>query len=192
MVPGGSYLNTCNNVRFDPATNLLDADCESKPRGAWEGEAVRSGEPFNITGCIVNSILNADGDLYCYTEKPWGNGHVIPQGSYLASCAHTRVINNVLIAYCDDSSDTAYKVELDLNKCRWGGDISNDHGSLICEPAVAAETATPGLVKPVAVEPGVVKPVMVAPDGPATGGTTTDAAKEGGRKKKRNDRGERG
>lgn len=189
MVPGGSYLDTCKNVRFDAATNRLDADCEATPRGTWEGEAVHSGDPFYITDCIPNSIFNANGDLYCYAGKPWGKGRVIPQGSYLASCAHSRVVNNVLMAKCDDSSDDAHSADLNLNECRWGGDISNNHGSLTCEKAAEAEGAPPALVKPALVSPSVVKPVMVAPVAPAAGGTTTDAKE---RRKKRREKGERG
>jgi hypothetical protein len=193
MVPGGSYLDTCKNVRFDPATNRLDADCEATPRGTWEGEAVRSGDPFYVTDCLPNSIFNANGDLYCYTSKPWGKGRVVPQGSYLASCAHSRVVNNVLMARCDDSSDEAHSADLNLNECSWGGDISNNHGSLTCEETVAE--GAPALVKPVAVEPGVVKPVSIAPLAPPTGGATeatspADPKKREG--KRRRDRGERG
>src|SRR4051812_34496065 len=78
MVPGGSYLNSCKNIKFDPATNILDADCEVNERGAFEGYPVHAGGGFNITGCIPNSIFNDDGELYCFTDKPWGAGRVIP------------------------------------------------------------------------------------------------------------------
>lgn len=189
MVPGGSYLDTCKNVRFDPATGRLDADCEATPRGAWEGEAVRSGDPFYVTGCTPNSIFNANGDLYCYADRPWGKDRVIPQGSYLASCAHSRVVNNVLMARCDDSSDDAHSADLNLNECRWGGDISNNQGSLACEK-VAGGAAAP-LVKPVAIAP-VTKPVTIAPVAAGPGGGTAPAEPRDREKRKKRERGERG
>jgi hypothetical protein len=189
MVPGGSYLDTCKNVSFDPATNVLHATCQGNERHGFEGERVHSSDGLNISGCVPNSIYNDDGDLYCFTAKPWGEGFVIPDGSYRASCARSHVVNNVLIANCDMTNDDTLTAELNLNECRWGGDISNYHGSLQCEKLAAAEGAGAPLVKPALVTPSVVKPVTIAPVEPATGGTTTDA-KEG--RKKRREKGERG
>jgi hypothetical protein len=169
MVPGGSYLNSCKDVQFDPATNLLSATCDfNDPGGLWaKGEPVR-GAPFNVTGCADNSIWNDNGSLYCLASKPWGHGRVIPKGSYIDTCSVRRVVNNVLIAECGYEDGKSRSTEVNLNGCKWGGDISNDNGALKCESVIGGLTheftPTPDeVVKPVAVEPAVVKPVEVLP-----------------------------
>jgi hypothetical protein len=186
MIPGGSYTNSCTDITFDAATNRLYATCDfNDPGGLWmKGEPVRSSEGFDITGCVANSVFNDDGMLYCFTETPWGNGRRIPDGSYRATCTRSRVANNVLIAECDDSRDETVYTELNLNDCRWGGDISNQSGRLRCELAAAA--AAP-LVKPVEVAP-LVKQVTIAPTGPADDGATEPDTKT----RKRHDRRPRG
>ena len=195
-VPAGSYLNSCKDVSFDPATNVLTADCERSRSGSlFEGEKLRT-QPFNITGCAENSIWNDNNMLYCLTSKPWGQEHVIPNGSYIQTCSDRRVINNVLIAQCGDGHGNSRSATLDLNSCKWGGDISNDHGALRCEPVIAgvAKQLVPPesapLVKPVAVEP-LVKPVTIAPIEPADS-SESDKNEGSAKKKRRGKRGERG
>ena len=197
MVPAGSYLNSCRDVSFNPATNLLDALCDFNDPGGLmaKGEPVK-GPPFNVTGCVENSIWNDNGQLYCFTDKAWGRDRVIPRGSYIATCTRRRVVNNVLLAECDDSNDDTHFAQLNLNGCKWGGDISNDNGRLKCESMLATHThefqpsAPAPLVKPVAVEPAVVKPVTVTPLDPADPSATDDPGGE--KRKKRRSREERG
>lgn len=196
-VPSGSYLNSCKDVSFDPATNILTADCERSRSGALiEGEKLQT-TPFNITGCAEGSIWNDNNMLYCLTAEAWGHDHVIPKGSYIDTCTNRRVVNNVLIAECGSSSGSRTG-ELNLDGCRWGGDISNNHGRLQCEAIIAgvgardADASQPTqVVKPVAVEPGLVKPVAIVPLTPADPTATEDATADK-KKKRRRDRAERG
>lgn len=200
MVPGGSYLNSCKDVRYDPATHMLSADCERNAPGGLmaQGEKVDR-PPLNISGCAENSIWNDDGDLYCLAAKPWGYGHVVPKGSYIETCSNRRVVNNVLLAECGTGSEGSRTTELNLNGCTWGADISNNHGQLECQPVIGSaarefqpsgsEPETGGLVKPVTVQP-LVKPVAISPAEPASSPPTGD--KKGRNKKDRKDRGERG
>lgn len=197
MIPGGSYVNSCKDIVFDAATNLLYATCDFNAPGGLmaKGEPVRSAQGFNVAACIPNSIFNDNGSLYCFTGKPWGTGHAIPEGSYRASCTRSRVMNNVLTAECDDSDDETHFAQLNLNGCKWGGDISNDNGQLKCQSIIGLHTpsVTLGpapLVTPVAVEPAVVKPMMMTPLAPAIPSPTEDTG--GGKKKKKRGGGERG
>lgn len=193
MVPGGSYLDSCKEIVFDAAANLLYATCDfNDPGGIMaKGMPVRSSQGFDISGCVANSIFNDNGSLYCFTEKPWGNGHAIPEGSYRASCTRSRVVNNVLVAECDDTNDETRFAELNLNECQWGGDIANDNGRLRCQAAVASATPvvpeSPAvLVKPVTIQP-LVKPVLITPNTASEPAPTEDE-----RRNKKRRRGERG
>lgn len=198
MIPSGSYVDSCKEIVFDAATSLLYATCDfNDPGGIMaKGEPVRSSEGFDISGCVANSIFNDNGSLYCFTQKAWGKEHAIPEGSYRASCTRSRVVNNVLLAECDDSSDDTHFAQLNLNDCQWGGDIGNDGGRLRCEPALASATpaqpnAPQGLIKPVAIQP-LVKPAIIAPLAPAVPAATESEGDGTKKKRRRGDRGERG
>lgn len=196
MVPGGSYLDSCRDIVFDAAKSLLYATCTHRdPEGIWaKGEDVRSSEGFDVSYCVDNSIFNDDGSLYCFAKAPWGHKQAIPEGSYRASCTRSRVVNNVLIAQCDDRSDETTYTQLNLNECRWGGDIANVGGHLSCEKLAAGEAPSSApLVKPVSIAPGIVKPVTIAPvtAPPGGAGTAPEETRKKGEKKKR-DRGQRG
>ena len=189
-VPSGSYLDSCKGVSFDPATNLLRANCISANEG---GQFEIATSPLDTSNCAEGSIWNDDGQLYCLAKAAWGKGATVPPGSYIATCTQRSVVNDVLMAQCGRPGGESSHSALNLKECRWGGDISNQNGVLTCEPAMvqlAPVEAAPGGVKLAPVEPGIVKPVGIAPVPPADASAAPDDGDS--KKKKRRNRGERG
>ena len=207
-VPSGSYLNSCTNVSFDPATKVLTANCKAINEGSYFKIGT---SPLNTSNCADNSIWNDDGQLYCLSATAWGDRFTIPPGSYIQTCANKQVMNNVLMARCGTGSGGAYQANLNLNDCEWGGDISNQHGVLRCQTkpltakslmptttesegsqSVGASDLKPSAVKPLIVPQGIVQPVTLSPIAPAGSSDAGDEDSGKRKKKQKHDRGERG
>lgn len=213
-VPGGSYLESCKYVQYDPDTATVHAACNRGSGGIFgEGEPVV--RQYDVAGCKAGTIWNDHGDLYCIAEQPWGHGRVIPNGSYINSCSARRVENNVLIAECGKSGSGTRYSSLNLLNCDWSQDISNQNGNLSCVPGstpavepkkfmpidlISAPPPTP-ILRPVQVAPAVESMSTVVPaDEPGSTGEADEkeqagektGKKERKRKKRRHGPGERG
>ena len=70
-VPGGSYLQSCTNVRM--FGDRLVAECR-RADGSWDRSAL------NVSRCI-GGLANANGQLTCsYGEPGYGSSHERPYG----------------------------------------------------------------------------------------------------------------
>lgn len=136
-VPAGSYLRTCRVPKATSAT--LSAECAGR-EGRWISSTL------SYPRCGGADIANRHGWLACVTalRENWG-GHVLPPGSWLATCPYGAVEGTVLRASCLTGSQVGSGVplidparegwdttRLDLARCPHGADIANIRGQLTC------------------------------------------------------------
>jgi hypothetical protein len=124
--PNGTYLKTCSKIYFDGKT--LTATCR------WGGSfQFWDKTSITVAMCDGGDIWNNRGALYCYARRgTWGDGTVVPRGSYLDSCGGENVHGTVLEAACKNRSGEPTPTSLQLNNCRMGSNISNIDGQLVC------------------------------------------------------------
>jgi hypothetical protein len=142
--PGGSYVQTCRDIRT--RGNTLEADCQAG-NGQWHRTSLR-----NYNSCN-GGVVNDQGTLRCgsdlggynnggnydrdrdndrdrgrYQGGSYQNG--VPGGSYTQTCQDIRVSGDTLKATCKKGNGQWKKTSLDdFNQC---SDIANNNGKLRC------------------------------------------------------------
>lgn len=117
--PGGSYADSCRNIQMKGST--LHAVCKS-----LDGRELPTS--LKDANRCAEGVANINGILNCESSG------VLPPGSYIATCRDVRLQGTALYATCNDGKDHWLSAALrDANKCN--GDISNQNGTLRCEPA---------------------------------------------------------
>ncbi|MFG1365757.1 CVNH domain-containing protein [Xanthobacter versatilis] len=129
-VPGGSYLNSCNNVQVRRGRDLT-AFCATR-RGNWVQTRLN-----DFPSCR-GDISNQDGQLWCVRGRPLPpppapGPQPLPPGSYQRSCRNAFVgPDNVLRAQCRAGGHVWIPAAVNLRYC-WGArDIANFNGQLTC------------------------------------------------------------
>jgi hypothetical protein len=126
-IPGGSYADSCRNIRFDGGS--LTARCR-RLDGAWRNTWLPNAD--NCDGNIVNN----NGQLECVVERgrDWDrddNSEGGPSGPYERSCANIRMDGYTLKASCQRNDGSWRWTELDYAyDC--DGYIRNINGRLAC------------------------------------------------------------
>jgi hypothetical protein len=116
--PGGSYAQTCRDIRT--RGDDLTAMCQTM-NGQWTASTLD-----HYDRCS-GEIVNDDGQLQC-TRR---GGRLVPVGSYSQSCRNVYVRGDVLRAQCQDRDGNWRWSQLDdWDDCRRG--IVNDDGRLRC------------------------------------------------------------
>jgi hypothetical protein len=121
---GGSYLQTCNNVRQHG--NRISASCRNAGGGYQ-----RSHLNLPCNGDIANN----NGSLVCSRGGYGGGGGFgyAPGGSYQSSCRGARMQNgSMLYAQCQATNGYYNNTSLNVGRCRPGTDIANINGQLAC------------------------------------------------------------
>ncbi len=124
-VPGGSYQQTCHDIRSDGYT--LSARCQ-RVDGGWNNTSL------NYTGCR-GEIINDDGNLRCGGDGGYAPGYGgwqggLPAGSYQQTCRDIRSSDSTLYARCRRVDGGWNNTSLNYRGCR--GEIINDDGNLRC------------------------------------------------------------
>ncbi len=137
-VPGGSYLQSCDDARTHG--NRLHASCRTA-----NGGFTRS----SLTLPCDGDIANQNGYLVCSPRghypggpgyrppggpgyRPPGYGYA-PPGSYQSSCRNARMEGgSVLVASCQATNGYYNQTSLNVNRCFQGTDIANINGQLTC------------------------------------------------------------
>ena len=125
--PGGSYEDSCTNVRFDGDT--LTASCR-RHNGTWKNTWLP-----NADNCDGNIVPNDNGQLECagYHDRDWyrDNSDGGPSGSYERNCTNIRMDGYTLKATCQRNNGSWRWTELeDAYDC--DGHIANYDGHLVC------------------------------------------------------------
>ena len=116
--PGGSYSQTCREVRT--RGDDLTAVCQTMS-GQWVESTLD-----HYDRCM-GEIVNDDGQLQC-TRR---GGRTVPPGSYSQTCRYVYVRGDFLRAQCQDRDGNWRWSQLnDWDDCRRG--IVNDDGRLRC------------------------------------------------------------
>jgi hypothetical protein len=141
--PKYSYLATCPVHDYAAATGTLTAQCYRELNAG----SLTTSLPF--LGCDPNAdIRNEDGTLYCTAPSgAWGEGHVLPAGSYQQTCWQMGVMTSVgphhtkhvfLSGICainlggGNQGHTGASIDLIAQQCA-GRDIWNGQGVLRCD-----------------------------------------------------------
>jgi hypothetical protein len=128
-VPGGSYLQSCNDARTHG--NRLHASCRTAGGGYTRS---------SLTLPCDGDIANQNGYLVCSPRgyrpggpgsRPPGYGYA-PGGSYQSSCRNARMQGSVLVASCQATNGYYNQTSLNVNRCFQGTDIANINGQLAC------------------------------------------------------------
>ena len=131
QVPGGSYTQTCQNIRVSGDT--IYATCQMMNSSRWRDTALRD---FDRCGGEINNI---NGELRCigssYQQYQYPNQRYyrdqVPQGSYTQSCQNIRVSGDTIYATCQTMNSGWRETALrDFDRC--GGEITNINGELHC------------------------------------------------------------
>lgn len=137
--PGGSYRQTCRDVRVHGST--LSATCQDQG-GNWRNTELRNFDRCN------GEIQNLNGNLSC-TGGNYGDRrdhdydrdrdhdrdhdrdyNRYPRGSYSQTCSNIQVNGNTLNATCQKKNGRTRNTSLrNFRDCR---DIENDNGKLRC------------------------------------------------------------
>jgi hypothetical protein len=138
--PGGSYLQSCTDIRMDG--DRLSARC-SAANGA------RHRSSIDVHGCRDGDLANVDGQLQCNRSgygrdrndygrdrdhdgyRRGGNADALPGGSYRQSCSGAYVNGNRLTATCTSDNGPRITSSVDLGRCN-NVDIANRNGRLDC------------------------------------------------------------
>jgi CVNH domain len=134
-VPGGSYVQSCQEVRVHG--DDLEARCQTSS-GDWKGTKL---DDYNK---CHGDIVNDNGKLRCIAGGPAGygggyqGGYTSPvggfSGPYTQSCKDIKSHGDDLEARCKTRNGDWHKTSLDdYQKCH--GQIINDDGNLRCAPA---------------------------------------------------------
>jgi hypothetical protein len=130
--PGGSYQNSCVNVRMHG--NAISARCT-----APNGQYVHSRLALPCYGDIANNNgylrCNGGGGGYRPGFRPPhpGPGYgYLPPGSYQGSCRNAYANGPMLTAECTATNGAWIRSSLEVNRCRPGTDIANVNGRLNC------------------------------------------------------------
>ncbi len=128
-----------HDVKYMVPADRLTADC-NYGFGGTNGSGLTH---LNVAACDPRSdIANIQGWLTCQANPGlFGEGGVVPAGSYQQSCVHYEVTGSILSAMCwnykngrinwNDLSGMQ-KAQVDLKKCGVGGDIENIRGVMRC------------------------------------------------------------
>jgi hypothetical protein len=148
--PGGSYVQTCRDIRTHG--NTLEADCQTGNR-QWNRTSLR-----NYNSCN-GGIVNDNGTLRCGSDvggyyngnrdRDWdrdrdrdndrdrggyqgGNyQNGVPGGSYTQTCQDIRISDNTLKANCKKGNGHLKQSSLrNFTQC---SDIANENGNLRCK-----------------------------------------------------------
>ncbi len=121
QIPGGTYQQTCKNVRVDGYQ--LRASCKRLHKG-WQSTSV------DLRGC-QGEIENWDGKLACTGNDAQGQRlSEVPKGSYRKSCTSIIRSNGMLKAQCKTISGIWQGASVPLDRCKI---FMNKNGSLECE-----------------------------------------------------------
>lgn len=134
-VPGGSYLQSCADVRVEGDT--LRAECKMRSGARYSAHV-------SVSGCKGADIENHGGQLRCATpvRERWSDT-VLPPGSYLESC-DALFDGGVLYANCGTGQgetkvlgievvrEGRAQTQLDMSACMGFRDIANISGDLTC------------------------------------------------------------
>lgn len=138
--PGGSYMQSCNQVR-DDGRGQMSAQC----RGV--------GGRYHFTtldyrGCR-GDIGNNDGQLICNGGRPgngpgngwgggdrpgpgWGGGDRLPGGTWQRTCRNADMRGPIVSAQCQGVGGRWYNTRIDARACR-ANRLANRDGRLDCE-----------------------------------------------------------
>ncbi|HJX85697.1 MAG TPA: CVNH domain-containing protein [Candidatus Angelobacter sp.] len=145
-VPGGSYAQTCRDIRTNG--NSLEATCDTGS-GNWTRTSLQD---FNQ--CTAGSIQNIYGQLQCTrTDYGQNNGQYngnngqdngqgyrrdggpnyqngVPDGGYTQNCRNIRTSGSTLLATCQQRNGRWRQASLrNFNQCE---QIDNNNGRLVC------------------------------------------------------------
>jgi len=152
--PGGSYQQTCRNIRIHEST--LSAECQNTG-GGWQSTQLRDYNRCNGEIQKINGNLQCTGNNRSYGPND-GRGddrgrdadrgrdrdhdhdgdrdhdrdryNGAPQGSYYQTCQNVQVNGNTLTATCQKKNGRTRNTSLrNYQQCR---DIENDNGKLRC------------------------------------------------------------
>jgi hypothetical protein len=173
-VPLGSYIQTCGAISYDPASTTLTATCAPRSPQQTTSTVIAEATGFgpatlspDTTSLQVSycdpaaDIDNVNAHLQCKAlAGTWGQGAAVPGGSYQESCQYWTVTNGPngaatlnaqcwtyargAIDYFATGSGAWASAQLDLTQCSMAGDIQNDRGQLLCQPAPPAPPPPPG------------------------------------------------
>ncbi|HEY2360542.1 MAG TPA: CVNH domain-containing protein [Candidatus Angelobacter sp.] len=149
--PGGSYRQTCRDVRVHGST--LSAACQDQG-GNWRNTELRDfdrcgGEIQNLNGNLSCSGGNGpgpggnygghegdrrdhdhDGDRDRDHDRSYRNGYNGPRGTFAQTCQDIHINGSTLEASCQKKNGKMKNTSLrDYQGCR---DIENDNGKLRC------------------------------------------------------------
>jgi hypothetical protein len=152
-VPGGSYAQTCRDIRTNG--NTLEATCDTG-NGDWTRSALQ-----DINQCKPETIQNIYGRLEC-TKADYNQGYgqgngqgygqggrrdngqgygqgdrrdygapEVPDGAYMQSCRNIRISGSTLLATCQLRNGRWRQASLRyFNQCT--SEIENSNGRLAC------------------------------------------------------------
>lgn len=155
-IPGGSYQQSCTNVRV--RGDRLSAVCNGS-----QGSSTRSS--ISLSQCQGSDIANVNGQLSCSGTGSYGNGNygkrshrrhrndrgnngygnggrdngygnqrygtTATNGSYLQSCSNVQTRGGMITATCPSANGTQITSTINATRCA-GGDIANVNGRLQC------------------------------------------------------------
>jgi hypothetical protein len=172
--PLGSYVQTCGAISYDPASTTLTATCAPRSPQQSASTVIAEATGFGPTTLspVTTSLQvsycdpaadidNVNAHLQCKAlAGTWGQGGAVPNGSYQESCQYwsvTKALSGAAtlnaqcwtyargaIDYFATGSGAWASAQLDLTQCSMSGDIENDRGQLLCQPAPAAPPPPPG------------------------------------------------
>jgi hypothetical protein len=137
-LPGGSYLQTCNNCSLSRAsTGFLNLSCTCQDRNHNSVFSVLS----NISQCTY--VVNNNGQLYCQqsTTSPLTT-NPLPPGSYMQTCQSCQFDGNQLSCQCMNKNQYQQPTSLyNAGQCSW---IVNNNGYLQCGNQNNSQGLPPG------------------------------------------------
>ena len=126
-LPAGSYQTTCRHESY--GGGILTAYCRTGEYGSAESYA----QLASISSCVDGSIFNQHGQLKCLAkDQSSAQGFAVWPGSYLKSCKWVSMNLGTLAASCSRGRGKYNPTTLDTKGCKWGGDIANNKGNLVC------------------------------------------------------------